>query len=358
MCIIIHKPVGIAIPEWLTTDALAYLEWINDDGMGIMWPNGKQVCTIKSVGKFEDWWPTAKSIWERTDVPVSIHFRMATHGKVSKEMAHPVLLRGRKIGLMHNGVLSGYERAHDASDTFLFAMKYLNPLEGAWWRNHGVKLLVEDSIGSGNKMLVMTRSGETTIYNARQGTWKDGLWFSNSSFHEAAQSGGGKRQQRGKGYHRWWSYNKAADKMEAVDMTPRTPTYGPSYLNAVSDDIAAQYEIGDAAEPSEADAMTAAPLVSDVEELTFTPEVQNGSPVTRYLTAGGSVICPTCYEDTSLNRKGVVRIVAALSGLEPMAASGAVVCDWCTGTLNDPTEDDSTDATPVTKRSFTSLFKR
>lgn len=328
MCIIIYKPAGIAIPAWLDDDGMAMMETMNADGMGIMWPDRDTVGTLKSVEKFEDWWKLAKPVWQRSDIPVAIHFRLATHGVISEEQSHPVLLRGGKVAVMHNGVLDGYSAPSTKSDTWLFAHEMLGKLEGAWWRNRSVTSLVERSIGSGNKLVVMSRRGDVTIYNPKLGTWKDGLWFSNSGFHAACSPSvtyplfrgrrGGKRRRGGS--YRWDSVSEKVVPIGPTDYDPDWE-YGSSYTGSAW---------------RSAQAFTDADYEDERESDGVTPAPKRGEP-TRYLMGSGAVVCPPCHE--TLRRDTKMIPGTPLTGTEELAASAAIICDWCSRELADAPED-------------------
>ncbi len=84
----------------------------NPDGIGLMWFNRSGFLnTHKTVlGKtgFQDWWYStywdAATEAEDAGSELALHMRLATHGAVNVEMAHP-FPAGNGVQLMHNGVI-------------------------------------------------------------------------------------------------------------------------------------------------------------------------------------------------------------------------------------------------------------
>jgi predicted glutamine amidotransferase len=104
------------------------------------------------------------------DTVATIHFRLATHGKVTKQNAHPFAV-GNGVFLMHNGVLRGDQ--YDCpkgkhSDTALLA-KSLIPME----HQHRCKLL--HSLAYNNRFCLLNgnqwKKFGTWQYDASTKTW-------------------------------------------------------------------------------------------------------------------------------------------------------------------------------------------
>ena len=180
MCLIIQKPAGKTVDKWVLESALTY----NQDGFGIMYhDNDKPVVKkwkqlgIKRINKI------VKSL---TDVELAIHFRMATHGKVTKDNAHPFKLASG-AQMMHNGILSGYtpvDRDGALSDTQIFVKTYLNKM---------IELgpidvpKLEEEI-AGNALAILEPDGDLRLYG--KGRWVEhyGLKFSNTYAWDAPVS--------------------------------------------------------------------------------------------------------------------------------------------------------------------------
>ena len=137
MCILIHKPKGIEIPE---REYLKNCHDNNPDGIGIAWIDERRITHIrKGFMKFKSFMkflnPKKK---ELKKYDVIIHFRYATHGSVSPGNCHPfpidINLRnlrstaysGRFDILAHNGVIFEYgnvKNSSDLSDTMILAKR-------------------------------------------------------------------------------------------------------------------------------------------------------------------------------------------------------------------------------------------
>ena len=86
-------------------DCLKRLEYRGYDSAGIC-IMGKKLQVFKEVGeisKLENKIPSLKG-----DIGIG-HVRWATHGKVSKENAHPHLSGNKKIALIHNGIIENFQ---------------------------------------------------------------------------------------------------------------------------------------------------------------------------------------------------------------------------------------------------------
>jgi hypothetical protein len=114
--------------------------------------------------------------------PYAVHWRMATHGEVTRNLCHPFRTQTGAL-VMHNGVITETARysSKEDSDTSLFVRDYLfdapHPAADgalAYYR------LIGTLIGRSNKLLVL--HDETFhIVNEDSGVWSaEGIWYSNT----------------------------------------------------------------------------------------------------------------------------------------------------------------------------------
>lgn len=169
MCLIISKPAGVTIPEHVIRSAMGY----NDDGFGIM-KNGY-------AGRYVE--PGYKKIASllNADGPCVVHFRMATHGPVTKKNCHPMRLSDGSW-LMHNGIMPGRfhptKRDGMLSDTRVFVRDWLEPRLQKLG-DLPDKREVEHAIGHNNRLAIMRPDGTVELYN--ENTWDEynGALYSN-----------------------------------------------------------------------------------------------------------------------------------------------------------------------------------
>ena len=186
MCLIIHKPADIVVPE----DTLITAYENNDDGMGIMYIEEGAVKTKRIMPKGPE--DVLKLYDQFKDREVGIHFRWTTHGDTVKQMAHPLNVLhhdrdGSDLYMMHNGVLSGQsERIKANSDTWHFIQDTVRPLVLKFGpeiiRDPIFARMLGNLIGSNNKLLFLDGDGNYTKINAASGNTNsvEGCWLSNS----------------------------------------------------------------------------------------------------------------------------------------------------------------------------------
>ena len=184
MCIIVYKPKGVKLPP---IDILDTCWYSNPDGAGIMWQEGGTVKWIKglmTIGEFYTALP-----WDKDDVDMVLHFRIATAGGVCKEMTHPFPYVNNydKMGevegecrtvVAHNGILSIPEEYGDVSDTATM-VKYL-ATSGVKIHRPNTHTLIEAILDGTNKLAVL-RPTETILLGS--GWIKDsGIYYSNKGY--------------------------------------------------------------------------------------------------------------------------------------------------------------------------------
>ena len=91
---------------------LKNLEYRGYDSAGFCTVDKGIVCTKKDIGKIEDINKKVNFAELKGNVGIS-HCRWATHGKVTKENAHPHTDCSGKISIVHNGIVENYARLKD-----------------------------------------------------------------------------------------------------------------------------------------------------------------------------------------------------------------------------------------------------
>ena len=184
MCIAIFKPKGKEISK----DILRTCHESNPDGGGFMfnqttktqhgYKNELQI--KKGFMKFNDFWNSYKKI-NSINYDMLIHFRIKTHGAISKANCHPFFV-SKNIGFIHNGIIDIKTKGTE-SDTMAFnkrILKNINDLRSVI-ASKGIQELIADYIGH-SKLVFLDNQNRYTIINEHLGTWDNGSWFSNDSY--------------------------------------------------------------------------------------------------------------------------------------------------------------------------------
>ena len=207
MCVIVFKPVGKEMPGREILEACSKR---NSDGMGFMMPEGGKVVGRKFL-KLEEMVVELEKVGK--EKPVVLHFRLATHGGKEQADCHPFPFPFGKradlfltswmgqMGVMHNGVLSGYgervsyggevwdsearryvprgkgEKPLSDTQEFLCYMMVEKALRKRLlnWDTATLKLLEMATL---DKWALMNGNGKVR----RLGVWeeREGIWYSNT----------------------------------------------------------------------------------------------------------------------------------------------------------------------------------
>jgi len=198
MCIAILNKKSTTLKKELLKNC-----WENNyDGAGFMYTNGRSIVVHKELSSFDKYYQAY--IDARRDFPESnivLHFRISTHGEVNLTNGHPFLVN-KKLGFVHNGIISGMGESRKFSDTYLFNRDILKPLPSGFESNKGILDVVEDAIGTYNKLIFLNSNNEFSIVNEAAGHWESGCWFSNTSYTYSAGyvDRGGYKVKSTKGY--------------------------------------------------------------------------------------------------------------------------------------------------------------
>ncbi len=170
MCLIIHRPIGVEIPESILSSGMR----ANPDGWGIV------------AGRYSSKGLDASRFWDAYDASgdaeLFIHFRFATHGSISLDNCHPFkILRGR-YHVLHNGIIDIPIVDKARSDTWHYAHSVLAPAlksDPSLFSDPAFSNEVARQIGA-SKLVIVRNDGESVIVNRAMGADHDGLWLSNT----------------------------------------------------------------------------------------------------------------------------------------------------------------------------------
>jgi predicted glutamine amidotransferase len=134
---------------------------------------------------FEDFWQTLNKIQTEIKTPMLVHFRIRSAGHVDEQNCHPFYI-DEKHALSHNGTLHDFNNPKSpVSDTILFTHNILKPLFDEYPNFYKTKFgryLIEETIGSYNKITILNNLGEIVIFNESAGEWSGEVWYSNKSY--------------------------------------------------------------------------------------------------------------------------------------------------------------------------------
>jgi hypothetical protein len=179
MCVIIHKPAGVAIPHELLTAAAS----LNRDGWGLMgFDVGGQFLLQRHSNV--DVAKLIETEIEHRDAEYVLHLRLLTRGSTDVQNIHPLWIESGNY-LMHNGTLECLETAHiSRSDSWHFAREVLRPLlerDPELLDQPAFRQLIELALGRDNKAVLLQRNERRIhIFNRRFGAELNGLWCSST----------------------------------------------------------------------------------------------------------------------------------------------------------------------------------
>ena len=204
MCLIVHRlPGGGNIPSDVIRQNLGF----NGDGFGIAWrDNGKVEYQKFSPDDDEQFVRLLKQIDARRGVEYVAHFRKATHGACTQDLAHPFPYtdaKGDEILVFHNGVIDIKTHGKQESDTSAFVARVMSRLPHRWWKIGHLKFLVEQSIGW-SRMLVMT-ADETIRLNEQDWKVMGGIWYSTDPIWKPYSTSGTSGTSGSKGIYYGWT---------------------------------------------------------------------------------------------------------------------------------------------------------
>lgn len=162
----------------------------NPDGGGFMFADGDKVIIKKGFMSFGDFWKAFKPYKDMNEKAFAFHFRIATHGGISRAMCQPFpytdnvrelkrLDTRAPLGIAHNGMIPLTDDARKISDTALFIKKYMPRIIRT---PHNIKQadldILEACIDS--KMILLQPNG--TGHLIGKFIHDDGVYYSNASY--------------------------------------------------------------------------------------------------------------------------------------------------------------------------------
>ena len=193
MCIIAIKNKGINLPSDKTLETMFKN---NSDGAGFMYAVDNKVIIHKGFMTFRSFKLALDKLskqYDITDLPLVMHFRIATSGQVDGGTTHPFPLSGKRknlrkqyietdIGIVHNGIIP-IKSPHNMSDTMQYIAKQLTVykrIQADFYTSEHWRKKIEKEIQS--KMVFLDRTGE--IYMIGDFVTDNGMIYSNHSYEE------------------------------------------------------------------------------------------------------------------------------------------------------------------------------
>jgi predicted glutamine amidotransferase len=181
MCIAIYNPSEA--PD-LTLKALESCRTNNPDGMGFMYALEGRLHIVRQMRRKSRFFRRYQQA-RQLGVDVVLHFRIATHGYIDIDNAHPIQVSDN-LAFVHNGILPKWapkDPRNPKSDTRRFARNVLKWLPDGWLQSKKVRTMVERDT-QGSRLVFLDSQAHATILHENSGVWHNGSWFSNGSYKE------------------------------------------------------------------------------------------------------------------------------------------------------------------------------
>lgn len=185
MCLIIHKPAEVRIPEELISAAAVH----NPDGWGVMGfaADGRTFVEKRAQVHVAE---IADLLWQHRDAELALHLRRQTRGAGDLDNAHPFAF-GDGLWLMHNGTLPLAPRVPGRSDSWHLAHDLLRPLaqrHPGIASDHGFLRVLELGLKPENKAAILDKHHRRiALLNREHGAELDGLWLSSTRWIDQAR---------------------------------------------------------------------------------------------------------------------------------------------------------------------------
>ena len=191
MCIIAIKDKGIKLPNEKTLETMFRN---NPDGAGFMYAKDGKVVIRKGFMTFKTFKSALDKICDIDNLPLVMHFRIATSGNIDAGTCHPFPISNRRkvlrktsyitdVGVCHNGIIP-ISAPHNMSDTMQYIAQklyYYQKLQKDFYVQKSYIKRIEQEIQS--KMVFLTGTGD--IFKIGEFiSENDGMVYSNTSYKE------------------------------------------------------------------------------------------------------------------------------------------------------------------------------
>ena len=210
MCIAILNVQGVLPKESIINS------WDNNyHGAGFAYSDGTRIVVHKEDKDKDKFYKAyAKHRKKYADAKFLIHFRISTHGTITKDNLHPFVIND-DVALIHNGMVdfAGHKSSDKRSDTRYLCEEFLAKMPKGWHLSEGVHNFISE-VGGYSKFVMLDLDNNHAIINENSGHWFEDNWYSNSSYKTVNNyvDYGGKKVSKGS---TTYGYN--------------TPSYGASY---------------------------------------------------------------------------------------------------------------------------------
>jgi glutamine amidotransferase len=181
MCCAIFIPQGSKLPKEHLEQAFKN----NSEGGGFAYIENGEVKIQKGFFKFEEMWDAFNAVQQTNNAAKLCHVRKKSYGKIDAENCHPFQIDAQHA-ISHNGTVWEFSVANASySDTSAFTLNILKPLFAEYPEFYKTKYgrwLIEEAIGSLNKMIILDANGDYRIFNESEGHWNGAVWYSNKSY--------------------------------------------------------------------------------------------------------------------------------------------------------------------------------
>jgi len=156
MCIILYKPAITELPDIQTLQTCFNN---NHHGAGFMYQFDNEVHIQKGFMTFESLILALDQLRQKidiTEVPLVIHFRLASHGKINQSNCHPFpitkinnQLKSKycitDLAVVHNGIIPFCSYDRNISDTIIFTRDYLTEIKDSLFNPVITELILQST---------------------------------------------------------------------------------------------------------------------------------------------------------------------------------------------------------------------